>query len=145
MAKYVQLTPDLARAALEKGLARDLLVALEYVALAERLDAPYGEVKRAFAKLEAAGVSLLLDDLIGTLLAGRARTNRKRSKSDGIDDIRHGTKGPGTNIKRREEEGKTEKKEEQKEEGCDSSVPDEFHVALAAELERARRNAGVKL
>lgn len=142
MAKYCQLTPDLARLALDKGLARELLIALEYVALAERLDAPYGEVKRAFAKLEAAKMGLLLEDLIGNLLAERARANRKRSKSDGLADQHPGTKGTGTKIKVKEME--KQKEEEEVKEKVGSSVPDEFEE-MRRNLEAARRRAGVRL
>ena len=103
MAKYVQLTADLARAAIDANVTRDLLVALEYIALAERVDAPYGEVKRSFANVAKANIELHLDDLIGTLLAERARTRRKRSNEGKIAKVR-----PVTNI--REEKGTEEKR-----------------------------------
>lgn len=114
MAKYTQLTPDLARMALDRKVARELLTALEYVALAERTDAPYGEVRRAFAKLEAAGIELVLEDLIGNLLAERARSNRKRSKNSEIAASSHGAKGPVAKRKIMEVKMKEEREEEQK-------------------------------
>lgn len=142
MAKYCQLTPDLARMALDNGVARELLIALEYVALAERLDAPYGEVKRAFAKLQRVKLSLDLDSLIGGLLAGRARANRKRSKSNDLDHECHVTKEPGTKVKVKVKE-KTKKEEEEEKFG--SSVPDEFTTELSERLAAARKRAGIKV
>jgi hypothetical protein len=114
VAKYTQLTPDLARMALDRKVARELLIALEYAALAERTDAPYGEVRRAFAKLEAVGIELVLEDLIGNLLAERARSNRKRSKNSEIAAACHGTKESVTKIKIRQVKMKEEIEEEQK-------------------------------
>lgn len=143
VAKYCQLTPDLARMALDNGVARELLIALEYVALAERLDAPYGEVKRAFTKLQRVKLSLDLDSLIGGLLAERARANRKRSKSNDLDHECHGTKEPGTKVKVKVKE-KT-KKEEEEEEKFGSSVPDEFTTELSEILAAARKRAGIKV
>jgi hypothetical protein len=100
--------------ALDRKVTRELLTALEYVALAERTDAPYGEVRRAFAKLEAVDIELVLEDLIGNLLAERARSNRKRSKNSEIAVVSNGTKGTVTKIKIREVKMKEEREEEQK-------------------------------
>ena len=110
MAKYTQLTADLARKALDAKVARDLLIALEYVALAERIDSPYGEVKRSIERLERVGIKLDLDELIGTLLADRARANRKRSKDEGLGELCHGTKRAWTKIKEREMENEEKAK-----------------------------------
>lgn len=125
MAKYTQLTADLARKALDAKVARDLLIALEYVALAERIDSPYGEVRRSFERLERAGITLDLDDLIGPLLADRARANRKRRKDEGLGELRHGTKANGTKLREVESE---EKRNAKAKRNSDGDGTDEYEL-----------------